>query len=184
MLQLSVCAHGPWQPPPGGPPASLQRSRNPPLQGTWQRLQGPQGLHWHESGEIKLKSVPRPTCLPPASCSSMAEVPCPGPANSQDNDANKVAPPPPHSRPLPIALAGSRVWTEALLAEWHSAEVWVPGPRPPCLRVQTEAVAVLLRSQHGGRGWGEASWIPGPVLLQGSPGGSGQQAGGQAGPTG
>lgn len=55
-LQLSVCAHGPWQPPPGGPPASLQRSRNPPLQGTWQALQGPQGLHWHKSGEIKWKS--------------------------------------------------------------------------------------------------------------------------------
>lgn len=53
------------------------------------------------------------------------------------------APPPVASAP-PITLAGSQVWAETLLAEWHGAEVWIPGPWPPRLGVQTEAAAVLL----------------------------------------
>lgn len=67
--------------------------------------------------------------------------------------------------PLPITEAGARVWAEAVLAERQGAEVWVPSPGPPCLRVQTEAVAVLLRSQQGGRDWGEVDWVQGPPLL-------------------
>lgn len=71
----------------------------------------------------------------------------PDPASLQAPPTPSPSPPArprPTWPPAPITLAGSRVWTEALLAEWHSAEVWVPGPRPPRLRVQTEAVAVLL----------------------------------------
>lgn len=67
--------------------------------------------------------------------------------------------------PLPITTTGCRVQAEALLAEWPRAEVRVPSPWLPCLRVQTQAVAVLLGSQQGCGGGREASWVLGPPLL-------------------
>lgn len=161
---MEVSAQGsPPLPPASTPALGLQPSR-----------------HWHT-----LSSTPRPgvpsfssSCGPtllkssrPWSVSRSANYP----GTEMNNTAQPLlartpstlipGPLPCWPRPLPITVAGLRVRAEALLAEWCSAEVWVPGPWPPCLRVQAEAMAVLLRGQHRGRGRGEAGWVLGPALL-------------------